>query len=569
MENFKFRNALYAVDDNYIIHEFNDTAKNEFPDIAVGATCYKAVRGLSKACDMCPLRKHEADGSLEWLSLDSRRLYKCTFSNATLRNGSEGYAVSINISDEEEKEGDVRIGTGTFHKTDIFHFANFEGAYAYLEINLTKDLVTSDMVEVVDGIQTPVNIVERGGPAKPMSLTDFSKWRCDARVVTGKEEYRKFAARDTLLELFGKGQNQSEMLYEARSSNGYPTWHKQSFFIKSDPGTGDVMALCIIRDVNVQQNKAIEAARTQKVMKALASTYSSVIHVDAETEIATVCVSNPEVRAFMHDEDGHLRKYTQLMGKMIDTFIIPADRAAVKKFSSLANIAKAMKKDSSISMMFRRGNESNFRYFDITVVNASEEGSESFVVAFSDINDSINAEREQQKKLNDAILMAQRDTLTGVKNRAAYDIAENKLNRRIQESRDTKFAIVMFDINFLKYTNDTFGHEAGDALIMKAASLIGKSFPNSPVFRVGGDEFIAILTDEDYNNRDALMANFRKSIADLSEGNRPDYEKLSISSGIAVYYAIKDKSVSDVQTRADMLMYQNKAEIKLKTGYTR
>ena len=101
----------------------------------------------------------------------------------------------------------------------------------------------------------------------------------------------------------------------------------------------------------------------------------------------------------------------------------------------------------------------------------------------------------------------QRDTdpLTGVKNKNAYDRKVEDISLRIKNKDNIKFAIALFDINDLKVTNDQFGHNAGDKLIIRSARLICSQFKRSPVYRIGGDEFVVILENADYNNREALV----------------------------------------------------------------
>lgn len=61
-----------------------------------------------------------------------------------------------------------------------------------------------------------------------------------------------------------------------------------------------------------------------------------------------------------------------------------------------------------------------------------------------------------------------------------------------------EFALLVADVNGLKEANDALGHESGDQLIKNTSRCICKIFEHSPVFRIGGDEFVVILTGEDY-----------------------------------------------------------------------
>ena len=119
--------------------------------------------------------------------------------------------------------------------------------------------------------------------------------------------------------------------------------------------------------------------------------------------------------------------------------------------------------------------------------------------------------------------------------------------------------MVVFDLNDLKYVNDNLGHESGDKYIKDGCTLICKTFTHSPVFRIGGDEFAAFLTNEDYNNRDELIYEFNSQVEDnLTNGGAV------VSAGISVYDAEKDSGYDEVFARADVLMYDRKKELKAK-----
>lgn len=155
-----------------------------------------------------------------------------------------------------------------------------------------------------------------------------------------------------------------------------------------------------------------------------------------------------------------------------------------------------------------------------------------------------------------------RDPLTGVNNRMAYENKEAHLQSEINSESVAPFAIAMFDINSLKLINDSYGHEAGDEYLLRSCHLLCQVFKHSPVYRVGGDEFIAVLTGEDYANRDALEKHLNESMSPYSSTLPlpPDY--ISAACGIAVYDPSSDTNVSDVVNRADEAMYKDKAAKK-------
>ncbi len=132
------------------------------------------------------------------------------------------------------------------------------------------------------------------------------------------------------------------------------------------------------------------------------------------------------------------------------------------------------------------------------------------------------------------------DGLTGLNNRTSYMEYLQILEKKIEEHPDTVFSVVLLDINQLKMINDDFGHDQGDVLIIETANKIRDVFGGNRVYRIGGDEFVAILDETDPT--------------DKIERARGD----NISIGYATYDPATDKDYSDVFHRADDAMYADK-----------
>lgn len=154
--------------------------------------------------------------------------------------------------------------------------------------------------------------------------------------------------------------------------------------------------------------------------------------------------------------------------------------------------------------------------------------------------------------------IAYKDLLTGFNNYASYSNTITELDKLIKAD-EAQFAVVMMDVNGLKGVNDRYGHEAGNSLITSSTGLISRVFADSSIYRIGGDEFVAILTDEDYTRRASLLALFDV----LMDGTKykaggKDFS-VSIAIGMAEYDPAYHKCYNDVFHMADDLMYRNKA----------
>ena len=171
----------------------------------------------------------------------------------------------------------------------------------------------------------------------------------------------------------------------------------------------------------------------------------------------------------------------------------------------------------------------------------------------------VEARIEGSRQLGMVMTVAYKDPLTSVRNINAYTEFKESIEVNVRSGKIQEFAVVVFDLNNLKYVNDNLGHEAGDKYIKDGCTLICKTFTHSPVFRIGGDEFTAFLTSEDYNNKYELLNAFNAQVEDnLNNG------EVVVSAGISVYDPAKDSGYDEVFARADVLMYERKKELKAK-----
>ena len=159
--------------------------------------------------------------------------------------------------------------------------------------------------------------------------------------------------------------------------------------------------------------------------------------------------------------------------------------------------------------------------------------------------------------------LAYADALTSVRNKGAYDLFMEQIQKSINEGEDPKFAIAIFDCDDLKQINDTYGHDKGDVYLKNSCHLICRVFTKSPVFRLGGDEFAVILQGEDYLNRDKLREFFIVKSAEICAFAKEPWEKISVAIGMTDYSYADDKDVHSTARRADHLMYENKHKRKI------
>lgn len=142
------------------------------------------------------------------------------------------------------------------------------------------------------------------------------------------------------------------------------------------------------------------------------------------------------------------------------------------------------------------------------------------------------------------------DKLTGIFNRGYYEFMIEKIN----SNGRLPLSIIMGDLNGLKITNDTFGHEEGDMLLKQSAEVLKEVCgSNAIVSRYGGDEFIIISENTNKMEAEAMCLKIKNECLKRKVG--------SIYINIALGHATKEKreqDIADIIKKAEEKMYRNK-----------
>lgn len=149
------------------------------------------------------------------------------------------------------------------------------------------------------------------------------------------------------------------------------------------------------------------------------------------------------------------------------------------------------------------------------------------------------------------------DSMTGVGNKTAYLERVREINSQINNGT-ADFAIVVFDVNGLKNTNDNYGHECGDRIITDTAATIRRVFDSDQIYRIGGDEFIAVVGSMTEEELEARLKELGEIVENFNKNEKRYAMTLSFSGGGAVYRPGEDAAFKEVFKRADEAMYNNK-----------
>ena len=437
-------------------------------------------------------------------------------------------------------------------KADVITYSNIARAlatdYTYLYYVNVKD---DTFIQYHSNVNENDIIVERDGE------DFFNQAREDAEKILYKEDQEVFLASFTKENIIKTIDNHNSFSINYRQViDGVPTYCSMKI---TRMGNDNDHLIIGVSNIDAQmkaqeyQERIKEEEITYRRINALAGDYICIYTIDPETDHYTeyAATSSYEGLGLAKEgenffekakEDGTKNVYSDDLGRFLNIF-------------TKENVFKEIKENNVFILDYRLIINGNPEYVSLKAALVEEKDGPQLIVGVNNIDAQVKREQEYNYKLSFERTKANNDALTGVKNKHAYVDVEVVLNQQIETDSSLEFAIVMFDVNGLKETNDRHGHQAGDELLKNSSKIICDIFKHSPVFRIGGDEFCVIAQGEDYKNIDTLIKKMDNTNIENTRNNG-----IVIACGMAKFK--KDRNVASVFQRADANMYENKKFLK-------
>ena len=245
---------------------------------------------------------------------------------------------------------------------------------------------------------------------------------------------------------------------------------------------------------------------------------------------------------------------------VIEQFILVGP---IKKLVSLANAydSNNIEKTHQIFKEFHLKTRDEIEDLSLAMKNMESDVYNN-IQSLRKTNSDLLIAQEETKKMTQ---LANTDALTNVRSKIAYNQVVEKVNRLIKNKENKPFGIVMVDLNDLKVVNDKFGHDMGDQVLIQLTKMIQSVFVTSNTYRIGGDEFVVIVIDEEYEKIADLVNLFKEKVNECIVNDNIELPyKISAAIGYSCFDEKMDKTIDDVFKRADRIMYVNKHVMKAK-----
>jgi len=188
---------------------------------------------------------------------------------------------------------------------------------------------------------------------------------------------------------------------------------------------------------------------------------------------------------------------------------------------------------------------------ELRVVETQWSGEPAYLATLKDVTENVTL----RERLRD---LAVTDELTGLLNRRGfYALVESVLEAAGSDERPS---LLYGDLDGFKRINDEFGHAAGDEALVEVAAVLRSALrDNDLIGRIGGDEFAALLPGAPASVVESVRDRIRAGLAALNAREGRRYQ-LDMSFGVVV--SAQGDRLDDLTTRADALMYEDKARRK-------
>ena len=437
-------------------------------------------------------------------------------------------------------------------KNSSFIFSHIAQALAYGYLNLYYiDVNTEEFIEYRTN--------ENGG-----GLTELRRgWHFFEACLDEIEEYVYPEDKEAIVKAMDRktlvaalDQNDPFMMTLRIIRDGEPRYVSLNATRMRDDDRYIILSLTDIDEEMKQRNaaqKILEEQGAYNRITALAGDFFGIYVVVPETGQYRELSATAGFDAFELPGEGD--NFFEAARRQALAIVYPEDQNRFLSMLSRENVLKEIEQSGIYTLSYRLVTDGEPRYVQLKAAMVEEAEGTRLIVGINDIDSQVRQEEEYGRRLAQARIEANIDALTGVKNRNAYRVYEERINAQIEVNRAPDFAITILDVNDLKKVNDTQGHKAGDQYLRDACRIICTTFKRSPVFRVGGDEFCVLSQGDDYAHIDELVEQMNAHNDDAIENGG-----IVIAIGMARYE--REDKVAPVYERADQTMYENKSSLK-------
>ncbi len=341
-----------------------------------------------------------------------------------------------------------------------------------------------------------------------------------------------------------------DLSYRCHTKSGDIRWfHSAGKVTRHVPGSSNVF-IGLSHDITDEKRHNSALEEQYEIVDALAKDYLNVFMVDLDRETASIVKLDGYVTEGFGDKTLGEYPYTPFSLKYINDRVYPEDKPGITEAMNIDRVRKELSDKSEYVYSYRAVEGDEVHFYQFTYIKLkSKKGKDRIIAGFKNIDATVASAREKEALK----VLSETDIMTGVLNRGH---GEKVTSQAIAEGNPGMMCIL--DMDGFKDINDTYGHDVGDKVLIKAAECLKKAFRKSDIiFRLGGDEFAAAAVGcrriEDAKN----LINRFFSLIDTILIPELGTKGVSVSVG-AVMFDGETQDFEHLYRQADQCVYQSK-----------
>ncbi|MCQ2535769.1 MAG: GGDEF domain-containing protein [Lachnospiraceae bacterium] len=406
----------------------------------------------------------------------------------------------------------------------------YEGVSIYVADKNSKEILGSTNKDSIGQTLVDIGILDEGDDSNTIESKNS--------VIDGFKNYCHFRLYDDCL------------ITVAHSTNAYFASFVSAIAIEI---AWLIAAASVISYILFKLIYANEKINDQmEILTSLSDIYYS-MHLVHMTDFS---IEKIEANSLMDEVVENGKNASDMLRNIVETTVDGEYKNTALEFVNLYTLSDRLRNKNSVFIDVVDNNVGWLR-ISFIVVEKNEAGALTKVMITTQVVD------EDKKKEEDLIDKANKDELTGLYNRRAY---EDDILNYPTVPPEPNFVYISVDVNGLKVINDTLGHIAGDELIEGAAECLKRALGSyGKIYRTGGDEFVSMIFADE--NRLELVLKDLEQVMHAWSGVL--VKEVSMSVGCATKREFAIETVDELATIAEKRMYEAKAKYYSQKGVDR
>ncbi len=310
----------------------------------------------------------------------------------------------------------------------------------------------------------------------------------------------------------------------------------------------------LFTDIQEKFERDSKEKEQNEIVNALSRDYLNIFKVDMKTHSGQIIKLDGYVTKGINDYKNKVFPYDAMCRQYVKYRVFKDDMEPLLEAMNLETVQKKLAEGKEYNYNYRISDNGEIHYYQFKYIRLEEDNPDSNIIAaFKNIDDVVQAKKERESLL----YLSKTDQMTKLLNKSS---GQKQVSNVLSRKQGGMFCI--FDIDYFKRLNDTYGHKAGDDVIVGIANIIKETFRDEDIkYRLGGDEF-AVYVPNLFNEDLALLVikRFIKNLKSmiLSSVNN---EEIFISIGAGIVMPEKFISFENLYKLVDTGVYESKKVI--------